>query len=462
VNRQLRQVKSIRGEVEIPASYREALTIALPALFAAGDTVIRNMPKCGGTEGLFAFLNKYFSVSREAGNMTIRGSNGFASPSLPAEIDAEAVPDVLERLLPLFFSRGVKIFCNKQALTRRFEHTLKRLDAAGFMLSRSEVDGKVRLELSSSAPDVVEMELSFPDEAVKTACVFALVAAGTGTSKLIETTPLSGDCEAILKKMGADIHVQRKGGEMSADSPEESEPVDELEKRIRRIQAKKESSVERPLKIITIKECKQLTGATFDLQGDLLLAAPFALAATLLNNSKVTCSRVGGSALSGLLITLRRMGALIKTDRRRDADAFDLVAEPAKLSGRRISGELTAGIGELFPFAAMAAAYAQGQTLIRDAAFLHDGPVDIIDGTIKNLKAMGVHVGEMEDGIVIEGAKEYDGAEFDTFGHPALGLAFAAAAVKNKGESVIKNAEAVDFLWPDFYFKFESLLEQGK
>jgi 5-enolpyruvylshikimate-3-phosphate synthase len=463
LNRTLRQAKSIQGEMDVPSSYHEAASIALPALFAAGETVIRSLPKCQGMEALYLFLRKHFgTVSREGTGLTILGSGGFTSPSLPPQLEMESVPDLVESLAPLFFGRGVKILCPPQVMTRRFQYILKKLDAAGFMLNRSEVEGKIQLELVSSSPDSVAMELDRPDEAAKVACLFALIAGATGESKIIEATPLPGDCESLLKRMGAEIQVHRKGGEMTAESPEENPPTDELEKRIRRLQAKKETSAEKPLKVITVKECKALNGATFDLQGDLLLAAPFLLATTLLNQSSLTLRRIGGSAMSGFLLALRRMGAQVKSERLRDADAFDLQVESAKLMGRRLSGELTANIGEMFPFVAVAAAFAQGQTLIRDATFLHDGPTDLIEGTIANLKAMGAKVGEIEDGIVIEGAKEYDGAEFDSFGHPAMAMAFSAAAVKNKGESVIQNAEAVDFLWPDFYFKLESALGQGK
>jgi 3-phosphoshikimate 1-carboxyvinyltransferase len=163
---------------------------------------------------------------------------------------------------------------------------------------------------------------------------------------------------------------------------------------------------------------------------------------------------------NGFIQALRRMGARVQTHRDKSNAFYRCEAESSKLNGRRISGELTATISEMFPFLALAAAYASGQTVIRDALFLRDGYVDIIEGTIKNLKTMGVKIGEIDDGIVIEGAKEYDGAEFDSFGHPAIAMAFSAAAVKNNGESIIKNAEIVDLLWPDFYYKFETLIKQ--
>lgn len=461
MNRTLRQAKSIRGELEVPASYNEVVSIVMPSLFASGETLVAPVPKCGGIEALFGFLNKQFGgVSRESGKLIVKGSGGFASSTLPSELDAGEVPDLVERLIPLFFGRGVRISCRKEALPPRFLKILKKLDSAGFLVTRSDEGERIVFQLTSSAPDAVEVEINPPDEIAKVSALYALLAGATGLSKVIETTPLPNNCEGILKKLGADIYVHRKGDEMDMNAPDETEPVDELEKRIRRLQARKESANERPLKVVTVKEHRQLTGTSFELQGDLLLAAPFFTSALLLNNSSVTIKKIGGSAIAGLLSVLRRMGAPLKTERSRNGDAFDLVSESLRLSGRRVSGELTASLGEAFPFAAVAACYAQGQTLIRDADFLREGPCDLIQGTLKNLKAMGAKVGEIEDGIVIEGAREYDGAEFDTFGSPILGLAFSVAAIKNKGESVIKNAEAVDFLWPDFYFTLESLLEK--
>ena len=118
-----------------------------------------------------------------------------------------------------------------------------------------------------------------------------------------------------------------------------------------------------------------------------------------------------------------------------------------------------AGIGEMFPFVCVAAAFAEGQSVIRGAGFLRERKTDQMSAVVKNLRAMKVKFGELEDGLVIEGASEYDGVEFDSFGDPAVAMAFAVAGTKNLGQSRLHNAEAVDEVWPDFYAQLEKMTQ---
>ncbi|MFH0922192.1 MAG: hypothetical protein V1913_17750 [Fibrobacterota bacterium] len=464
MNKTLHQAKRITGEVLPPSSLREALEIAALSLFCEGDTLLENPPKCRGSEELFAFFRQNFdNAAREGAQYTFRGQGGFSGEA-PAVLDVGDNAELLETLAPLFFRRGGLFTGNLFALTRRFRQALGRLDRAGFNFSLSEGEGRFSLALSPGSPDSVEITLERGDNAVKTACLFALLSASTGENRLIEAVPMPDSIETLLQTMGASISAHKKGESVVDDDAAAAEPDNsELARRIRRIQTKKEAAAgDKPIRTVTLTGGARLKGGCHALLGDPALAAPFLLAGTLLNNSSVTVKGISGSATSGLFAALRRMGAPLRTERGKAENTFACTAETIRLAGRRISGELTAAVGEQFPFLAVAAAYADGQTVIRDADFLRDGPVDLLEATISNLKTMGAKVGEIEDGIVIEGAREYDGAEFNVTGHPALGLAFAVAAAKNKGESVLTGAESLDRVWPDFFTKFESLLETGK
>ena len=448
------QARRISGVVEPPPSFREFSRAAFLSLFASGETVFENPPRCQGTEELSAFLSRFFNaVRREGDSIIVKGAGGFSGPGLPLEIQAADHHDFLEGLAPLFFNRGVKMTGLKNGLTPRFREALKLLDAAGFSLQLSEPEGAYELEILKSSPDGAEIELEKGDEAVKTACLFALVSAATGASRVVEALPSPSSAESLIRAFGVNLTAHRKGDPAGENGEDEVE-MDELERRIRRIQGRREKSGERPLRVIHVEQGGGLKACRVRLRGDALLAAPFMLSALLIRDSSLIVRDASALELNGLVTVFKRMGGEI------DNKGGELAAKSSKLTGRRVSGELTASLNDLFPFAAVAAAFAEGQTVIRDGAYLRDGPVDLIDCTLKNLKAMGVKAGEIDDGLVIEGAKEYDGAELDCFGEPSLCLALCAAAAKNRGGSVIKNAEAVDRLWPDFFFQFEKSMEK--
>jgi 5-enolpyruvylshikimate-3-phosphate synthase len=456
------QVKRAAGSVTPPSSYTMLLKTACLALFAEGRTEIQSIPKCHASEGLLQFLQRTFgNIERQGDAVTVNGKGNFADPALPAEIELSGQAEVLETLTPLFFKKGVRFKGGREALTQAFLKGLKKLDAAGFSYQLSRGENDFSLDILTSSPDSVEIELDGVSDVAKTLCLFALASAATGKNRIIELVPQNTESEAVLQRMGGRLSVTRKGGPADED-PENGQAPDELEKRIKRLQAKREQAAgEKSVKIIQVDGVNKLAGGHVALLGDPLLAAPFLLAGALFHHSRVSVSGVEGGAQGGFLHVLRRMGAQLQAERAKDG-SLDLTVESSKLAGRRISGEATAAIGDMLPFLAVAAAYAAGQTVIRDALFLREGLTDVLEGTVRNLKAMGVKVGEIEDGIVIEGAKAYDGAEFDSYGHPAVAMAFSVAAAKSRGQSVLNNAEAVDRIWPDFYFQFEKILEQDK
>ena len=445
----------MEGRVEIPSSYREMARAFFLSLFASGETTLSPLPRCAGTEALMAFIKSHFQkVRREGDALVVTGTGSFAGNGLPQEIDIGDHPEFLEGLFPLFFHRGALFKGNVQALRPRFRRALKQLEGAGFSFSLQERGSLFHLEVMKSSPNAVEVEFERAEETVRNMTLLALLSAATGENRIVEGVPFRSELDTLLHGFKASFVAHHKGD--AAVGPEEDEAeTNELEKRIRRLQTKKEKSGEKPLRVLHIHETVPLRAATLTLPGDPLLAAPFLLSGLLIGNSVMTVSGPAPDSLSALLNAFRRMGGPIETVSEKGRDMPIWVARTGRLTGRRISGELTASLGELFPFVALAAAYADGQSVIRDALFLREGATDLISATLHNLKAMGVKVGEIDDGLVIEGAREYDGGEFDTFGEPALGLAMSVAAAKNKGESIIRNAEAIDQVWPDFHFCFQ-------
>jgi len=72
---------------------------------------------------------------------------------------------------------------------------------------------------------------------------------------------------------------------------------------------------------------------------------------------------------------------------------------------------------------------------------------------------MGARIGELEDGMAIDGGTELNGAEITTHGDHRIAMAFAMAGLIAKGETIIKDAECVATSHPTFWEDLESVIE---
>jgi 3-phosphoshikimate 1-carboxyvinyltransferase len=70
---------------------------------------------------------------------------------------------------------------------------------------------------------------------------------------------------------------------------------------------------------------------------------------------------------------------------------------------------------------------------------------------VDNLRRLGVAAEEWPDGMMIPGRQNFRAAEFDSFGDHRIAMAFAVAALRADGESVIRNAEAASVSFPEFW-----------
>jgi 3-phosphoshikimate 1-carboxyvinyltransferase len=71
---------------------------------------------------------------------------------------------------------------------------------------------------------------------------------------------------------------------------------------------------------------------------------------------------------------------------------------------------------------------------------------------------MGAQVEEFDDGLKVNGNQPLYGAEVESFGDHRIGMAFAVAALKAKGDTLIRNAEAVNVSFPEFWESLERVV----
>jgi 3-phosphoshikimate 1-carboxyvinyltransferase len=212
---------------------------------------------------------------------------------------------------------------------------------------------------------------------------------------------------------------------------------------------------------IAITGRPKLTGRELVVPSDLSSAAFFLVAALLVPGSRLVIRDVGlNPTRSALLDFLAGMGAPIRVpqlESRNGELIGDIAVEHAKLRGGTIEGGLTAALIDEIPVLAVLGAATEEGLTVRDAAELRVKETDRIRTVVENLRRMGVDAEERPDGFSVPGRQRFRAAEFDSFGDHRIAMAFAVAAMRADGVSVINGAEAASVSFPEFWKTLEAI-----
>jgi 3-phosphoshikimate 1-carboxyvinyltransferase len=199
----------------------------------------------------------------------------------------------------------------------------------------------------------------------------------------------------------------------------------------------------------------RLAGRDLVVPSDLSSAAFFIAAALLVPGSRLAIRGVGlNPTRSALLEFLTGMGAKIHIpdiESRNGELAGDIVVEYSALRGGVVEGGLTAALIDEIPVLAVLGAASEEGLTVKDAAELRIKETDRIRTVIDNLRRMGVQAEELPDGMAIPGRQKFRATEFDSFGDHRIAMAFAVAALRADGESVVEGAEAASVSFPEFW-----------
>jgi 3-phosphoshikimate 1-carboxyvinyltransferase len=132
---------------------------------------------------------------------------------------------------------------------------------------------------------------------------------------------------------------------------------------------------------------------------------------------------------------------------------------PGKAKPFEISGALTALLIDELPVLAATAPYGAG-LVVRDGGELRVKESDRLTAVTRNLQAMGAEVVQTADGWAIPGGQKLHGAKIESFGDHRIAMAFAIAALRAEGDTLIRNSECVAISYPSFFADLEKLLER--
>jgi 3-phosphoshikimate 1-carboxyvinyltransferase len=212
--------------------------------------------------------------------------------------------------------------------------------------------------------------------------------------------------------------------------------------------------VERGEREVTVVPPGTLRANSISVPGDFSSAAFFLVGALILPDSNLAIEGVGvNPTRTGLLEVLHGMGAAIRVlpeDGSVGEPRARLHVQSSRLKGVSIGGDLIPRLIDEIPVLAVAAACAEGKTVIRDAAELRVKESDRIRTIAVELSRMGVRTEELEDGLIIHGGEGLRGAPCESYGDHRVAMALTVAGLRAEGETTISGAECIRTSFPGF------------
>lgn len=199
---------------------------------------------------------------------------------------------------------------------------------------------------------------------------------------------------------------------------------------------------------------QRLRAADIVVPADFSSAAFYLVAASIIPGSELRLKQVGlNPRRTGLLHALRLMGADITEENPAEQGGepvADLVVRYAPLKGARIPEELVPDMIDEFPALFVAAAAAEGQTVVSGAAELRVKESDRLAAMATGLRALGMQVDETEDGATLHGGVRLGSGTIESHGDHRIAMAFAIAGQISDGEVRINDIANVATSFPDF------------
>ena len=212
---------------------------------------------------------------------------------------------------------------------------------------------------------------------------------------------------------------------------------------------------------ITVKPTNDLTAVNVDVPGDISSAAFFLVLGAIMPNSQITVTNVGiNPTRTGIIDVLKDMGADITLENVHTSageTVADITVRSSSLKGTTVGGDIIPRLIDELPIIAVAAVFADGQTVIKDAQELKVKETNRIRAVVDEFNKCGIDITETDDGMIINGGKSIHGADFKTYGDHRMAMSLTVLAQLANGESTLDDSDCACVSYPTFFDDFYKL-----
>ncbi len=408
---------SLQGTIDVPGDKSISHRAVMLGSVARGETTIDNIL---ASEDVLATIDAFrqMGVQIHHEGSTVRidgvGLSGLKPPEAPLDMGNSGT--AMRLLTGLLAGLGVPaIVTGDESLSRRpMNRVVEPLRQMGADISVSE-GGFPPIELGSRPLTGMSYITPVASAQVKSAVLLAAIRAA-GETRVREKSPTRDHTERMLRTFLAPVAMD---GEWTV-----------------------------------MGDCKGLRGAHIDIPRDLSSAAFFMIGAAIAPGSEIVLPNVGiNPTRGGVIRILKAMGASVEIGAARhygDEPVSDIRVRSAPLHGIEVPPELVPLAIDEFPVLAVAAACAEGATVISDAAELRVKESDRIATVARALQSLGVEVEERPDGMTIHGNGIRGGA-VDSAGDHRIAMAFSIAGLVSEQKIEVNDVANVATSFPDFH-----------
>jgi 3-phosphoshikimate 1-carboxyvinyltransferase len=330
----------------------------------------------------------------------------------------------LRLMLGLTSGIGLNLsFCGDESLSSRpMSRVINPLTEMGANIKSSS--GKLPISISAtSLQKQYRYELPVASAQVKSSILLAGLASGTGV-EIIEPIQTRDHTERMLKNFGANIEIASEGGK----------------------------------NIIQLAPSNHLHAENYKVVGDISSAAFLIVAALISDSPGLEITNVGmNPSRTGVLQALQNMGANIDVRNQRlesGEPCADLIIKKSILKGVELSGDIIPNIIDEIPIISIAAAFAEGETIIRDAEELRVKESDRLKAVSDGFTRLGIAHKNFEDGMSIMGSPNFllldQSTSIESHEDHRIAMSFLIAGLKCSKPIIVKNCKNIFTSFPDF------------
>ncbi len=413
------RVKSLRGEITVPGDKSISHRAVMFGSLAQGTTTVENFLRgadCLSTIDCFRRLGIQIDETPELITIHGKGLHGLTAPSQLLDAGNSGTTTRLISGILSGQSFETTLTGDASIQKRPMKRIIEPLTQMGASITSLHGNGCAPLNIQGRPLHGIHYTTKVASAQVKSSILLAGLYADSATS-VTEPALSRNHSELMLRQFGADVQTEGTTA--------------------------------------TIQPGPALAGQKIVVPGDISSAAYFIAAACITPDSELLIRNVGTNPTrDGILRVCRMMNAdvTILPHAQNDGEpSADLLIRSSSLKGCVIEGELIPTLIDELPVIAVMACFAEGTTIIRDAAELKVKESNRIDVMAENLTAMGAQVTATDDGLIIEGGRPLRGAAIDSHLDHRIAMSFAVAALNTDGETEIQDAECVNISYPAFY-----------
>ncbi|MEC7730382.1 MAG: 3-phosphoshikimate 1-carboxyvinyltransferase [Candidatus Neomarinimicrobiota bacterium] len=412
---------AIKGTLKLPGDKSISHRALMFAALADGESRISDLSTGTDVHSTRKCLEACGIDIRDDGDDAIVKGSLFSNPAEP--LDCGNSGTTIRLLLGLLAGQGINAtFIGDESLSARpMNRILDPLSQMGLKCENN--DGKLPVTIYQSNLNSIEYDSPIASAQVKSAILLAGLGA-SGVTTVIEPALSRDHTEKMLQGLGADFSFN---GLTATVSP-----------------------------LISPLESFKLS-----VPGDSSTGAFFAAAAAMMPGSSIIIDRIlWNPTRIGFYSTLYQMGAGVDC-----LDQWDEAGERIgklnvfyqSLKGVHITKEDIPGLIDELPIIAILATQAEGKTEVSGAGELRVKECDRIHAICSNLERMGADIEESQDGFIIHGPKQLNGAEIETFHDHRIAMAFTIAGLVANGDVMLDYPECASISFPEFYNELERL-----